>query len=89
MLPSELLRAIENQTTALEVGPELSALRVELQRRYGSSLTAILFYGSCLRSGDVLLQLAIAAGFIDLSDADDRRVQAGRAQRVFHQRPAG
>jgi len=38
----------------VEIGPELSALGNALRRRYGQSVAAILLYGSCMRSGNML-----------------------------------
>jgi len=55
---SELLRIIEQQATAVVIAPELAALGSELRHRYGERVAAILFYGSCLRSGDLLDGLA-------------------------------
>ena len=51
---SELRTVIANQTRSARVGPELAALGEHLQQRFGAGLAAILFYGSCLRSGDAL-----------------------------------
>lgn len=55
---SDIFQAIEQQATAVPVAPELSALGAELRGRYGTSVAAILFYGSCMRSGNVLDGLA-------------------------------
>jgi len=57
-LPSSLLRVVEQQAGTVPISPELAALGDQLKRRYGTSLAAVLFYGSCLRSGDVLDGLA-------------------------------
>ncbi|RLB66966.1 MAG: hypothetical protein DRH04_08625, partial [Deltaproteobacteria bacterium] len=50
-LPSSLLTMIHEQT-AMVSAPETSALVEKLRRQFGNSLQAILFYGSCLRSGN-------------------------------------
>ncbi len=52
-LPPPLLRVVEQQATSVPINLQLTALGDELHRRYGESLAAVLFYGSCLRSGDV------------------------------------
>jgi len=49
---SALEDILDERTRTLEVGPELAALRDAVGRRFGDSLVGILFYGSCLRSGD-------------------------------------
>jgi hypothetical protein len=54
----KLLKIVEKQATSVPVGPELSALGAELRKRYGDSVAAILFYGSCMRSGNLLEGLA-------------------------------
>ncbi len=51
---SELYNVIADQAHSAAVGPELAALGEHLRQRYGADLAAILFYGSCLRSGDAL-----------------------------------
>ena len=53
-------------------GTELGALREELRRRYGPALRGILFYGSCLRSGNAL------DGLVDLYVVVDRYRSAYR-----------
>lgn len=50
-IPPALLSFIREQTT-LVVDPATNALAEKLQKRFGDNLQAILFYGSCLRSGD-------------------------------------
>ena len=50
-IPTALLSFIREQTT-LVVDPATDALVEKLQQRFGNSLQAILFYGSCQRSGD-------------------------------------
>jgi hypothetical protein len=50
----ELLDLIERRAGGFAAGPELATLTRELQGRYAGALAAVLFYGSCLRSGDVL-----------------------------------
>jgi len=55
MVPGpELIELIERRAMGFAAGPELTALTAELRRRYPGALAAVLFYGSCLRSGDVL-----------------------------------
>jgi hypothetical protein len=49
-----LLAVVEHRAGRFTAGPELTALTRALQHRYGDALAAVLFYGSCLRSGDVL-----------------------------------
>ena len=51
---SDLYTVIAAQAHSAPVGPELTVLGEHLQQRYGEHLAAILFYGSCLRSGDAL-----------------------------------
>ena len=41
-----------HEQTAMVSAPETSALVEKLRRQFGNSLRAILFYGSCLRSGN-------------------------------------
>ena len=53
-------------------GTELGALREALRRRYGPALRGILFYGSCLRSGNAL------DGLVDLYVVVDRYRSAYR-----------
>jgi hypothetical protein len=53
MPDTELLRIVERQATGVPIGPELSALGDELRKRHGAAVAAILFYGSCLRTGNV------------------------------------
>ncbi|MEA2109479.1 MAG: hypothetical protein U9P07_08685 [Pseudomonadota bacterium] len=50
-IPAALLSFISEQT-ALVVDPATDILVEKLQQRFGNSLQAILFYGSCQRSGD-------------------------------------
>jgi hypothetical protein len=54
----ELLRIVQQQATAVLIAPELAALGSELRHRYGEGVAAVLFYGSCLRSGNLLDGLA-------------------------------
>ncbi len=49
--PPALIATIAKQT-GLPHDPALDTLRDALRERYGDSLLAILFYGSCLRGGD-------------------------------------
>lgn len=51
---------LDERTRALRVGPELAALRYAVARELGDSLAGILFYGSCLRSGN------LREGLVDL-----------------------
>ena len=46
------LTALLSEYSAHEPAPALCALRDSLLSRYGNSLQAILYYGSCLRGGD-------------------------------------
>jgi len=50
-IPSPLLTMIYEQT-AMVSAPATNALVEELRQQFGDSLQAILFYGSCLRSGN-------------------------------------
>jgi hypothetical protein len=50
-LPSSLTALLREQTAKVST-PATSALVEKLQKRFGGSLQAILFYGSCLRSGN-------------------------------------
>ncbi len=51
IIPTALLSFIREQTTPV-VDPATNALAEKLQEQFGNSLQAILFYGSCQRSGD-------------------------------------
>lgn len=53
MAETALQDALDARTQALVLGPELAALRYAVAKRFGDSLAGVLFYGSCLRSGDV------------------------------------
>lgn len=46
-----LISTIKSHTAAAD-SPELDALRTALLKRYGDSVLALLFYGSCQRSGN-------------------------------------
>jgi hypothetical protein len=48
----DALSALVAERLALPVSPILSALGEHLAERHGERLAALLFYGSCLRSGD-------------------------------------
>ena len=48
------LRVIEEKQVTATVGPELTALCNALCCRHGDSVAGILYYGSCLRNGEVL-----------------------------------
>lgn len=61
-----LVAALDRLASRHVPGTELAALRKELQRRYGLALRGILFYGSCLRSGNAL------DGLVDLYVVVDR-----------------
>ncbi len=50
-IPTALLSFIRKQTTMM-VDPATNILVEKLQQQFGNSLQAILFYGSCQRSGD-------------------------------------
>jgi hypothetical protein len=50
-IPAALLSLIREQTTMV-VDPATDILVEKLQQQFGNSLQAILFYGSCQRSGD-------------------------------------
>jgi hypothetical protein len=72
MLPASLIDLVERQS-AQSISPPLEALRDALLARYGDAVRAMLFYGSCLRSGDAL------DGLVDLYVvADDYRAAYGR-----------
>ncbi len=57
--PPSLVQLIEQQS-AYKPGPDLLALRDALLERYGDATQAMLYYGSCLRSGNA------ADGLVDL-----------------------
>jgi hypothetical protein len=48
------LRVIRDRQQIVPIGPELKALSDALCREYGDSVAGMMFYGSCLRSGEVL-----------------------------------
>jgi len=50
-VPQALIQTLGARTRRVD-GPGLDALRDHLLERHGESIEAILFYGSCLRSGD-------------------------------------
>ena len=50
-LPAALLSEVAEQS-AKPVAEELHSLSREVHARFGEALSAVLFYGSCLRSGD-------------------------------------
>ena len=50
-IPAALLERISVQSHH-QAAPELQALGEHLQRQFGDSLVALLYYGSCLRGGD-------------------------------------
>ena len=50
-IPSSLSGVIQ-QYTQTEITPALAALVRTLREQHGASICAVLFYGSCLRSGD-------------------------------------
>jgi hypothetical protein len=52
-IPSELISAIE-RTAFLKASPAVQVLIDEILARHGQAVQGILFYGSCLRSGDDL-----------------------------------
>ena len=58
-IPSQLLAKIQ-QVSKRDASPAVSALINEIMLRHGDSVRGILFYGSCLRSGDDL------EGLVDL-----------------------
>ncbi len=60
---------LEERTRTLEIGPELAALRYAVATRYGDCLAGILFYGSCLRSGDVTDGLVDLYAVVDSYEA--------------------
>ncbi len=49
--PEAMLELIRRQSE-VPVAPAVQALAERIRRRYGEAVEAILFYGSCLRSGD-------------------------------------
>jgi len=51
-VPEKLLELLTTQTTQ-EITPAISALVDAARNNHGDSVRAVLFYGSCLRSGDV------------------------------------
>jgi hypothetical protein len=54
MQPTQQLTNLLAQSTPLTFSSELLALRDALLQRYEGAVDAMLFYGSCLRSGDAL-----------------------------------
>ena len=50
-LPAALIELIAAESAA-PVGPSIVAVAEAARRRHGSGVTAVLFYGSCLRGGD-------------------------------------
>jgi len=79
----ELIELVERSARGFAAGPELTTLSRELQRRYGASLAAVLFYGSCLRSGDVLDGLVDLYVVVDGYRAAYRNPFAAAANRVL------
>jgi hypothetical protein len=67
--PAALLDDI-GQDCARPVAPELQLLSARVRERFGASTAAVLFYGSCLRSGDP------ADGLVDLYVLVDRYADA-------------
>ncbi|HYQ91617.1 MAG TPA: hypothetical protein VES89_05960 [Candidatus Competibacteraceae bacterium] len=53
-LPPEALTAEIQRQSAQPASPALQALQEAVLTQYGDTVQAILFYGSCLRSGDAL-----------------------------------
>ena len=53
-LPRKVLEQVHRQSRRQTIGPPLEVLRDALLQRHGPSVAAILYYGSCLRSGDPL-----------------------------------
>jgi hypothetical protein len=64
-IPPDLLRLIDRKA-AQPVAPSVHALAQSLRATYGAALQAILFYGSCLRSGED------RGGMVDLYAVVDR-----------------
>ena len=52
-IPTELIQAIGHNSDR-EASPAVRVLIDEIQERHGKAMQGILFYGSCLRSGDDL-----------------------------------
>lgn len=72
--PPALLAEIAQQC-ALPVAEELNTLCDEVYNRFGNALVAILFYGSCLRSGDPTDGLVDLYAIVDdYSHAHSRRL---------------
>jgi hypothetical protein len=72
-LPSQLIQLIQQQSLQ-PVAPGVSLLSKALLERFGSATQAILFYGSCLRSGNDLDGLADLYVVVnDYRKAYDRR----------------
>ena len=75
-IPSELIEII-NRTSDRTASPAVRALIDEIRQRHGEAARAILFYGSCLRSGDDLDGLVDLYLLVDdYRDAFDSRWQA-------------
>ncbi len=68
----DLLAVLERQAGRYVPGPELTALAEAVGRRHGDALLGILFYGSCLRTGNPL------DGLVDLYVVVDRYRSAYR-----------
>lgn len=77
--PVALLQTLEARTRQVG-GPGLDALRDHLLEQHGDSIEAILFYGSCLRSGDPF------DGLVDLYviPRDYRTFYPGRLPALFN-----
>ena len=56
-IPGQLLSLIRTQSTQA-IPPDIGALADAARRQHGDSVRAVLFYGSCLRSGNVYDGLA-------------------------------
>lgn len=74
-IPSELIAEISGQSNRT-ASPAVRILIDEILTRHGDAARAVLFYGSCLRSGDDLDGLVDLYLLVD----DYRRAYAGRSQ---------
>ena len=79
-IPEKLLELLTTQTTQ-EITPAISALVDAARNNHGDSVRAVLFYGSCLRSGDVDDGLADLYLLVD----DYRAAFESRTQAFFNQ----
>ena len=84
MPPTQQLKDLLAQSTPAAFSRELLALRDALLQQYDGAVDAMLFYGSCLRSGDAL------NGLVDLYlVVDDYRNAYGKPLPALFNRNRG